>query len=83
MAVMQNQHFLSAIVVVAVVITASQKTTVQNIGINNDNPSPHSSAMPDIKNPNKGILVPRIVIRSVLQQSGFIFMRCKEARTSQ
>src|SRR5438105_1566800 len=34
----------------------------QSVGINNDHSAPHPSAMLDVKNPNKGLLIPRVAL---------------------
>ncbi len=34
----------------------------QNVGINNNSSQPHSSAMLDVKSPNKGFLLPRVAL---------------------
>ena len=36
------------------------KTFAQNIAVNNDGQAAHSSAMLDVRNPNKGMLIPRV-----------------------
>ena len=37
----------------------------QNVGISNDNTPPDSSAMLDIRNPNKGLLIPRVALTGI------------------
>jgi trimeric autotransporter adhesin len=51
---------------VALCIIAFAAAQSQNIAINNDGSLPHASAMLDIKNPNKGLLIPRINLVSDL-----------------
>src|SRR5215212_8158969 len=41
----------------------------QNVGINNDGSSPHSSAMLDIKSTNKGLLIPRLALKGATDMS--------------
>src|SRR5438876_6160462 len=36
----------------------------QSVGVNNDGSAPHTSAMLDVKHPNKGLLVPRVTLAS-------------------
>ena len=51
-----KKHFLILVACVAIVKGFSQNA----VAINTDASAPHSSAMLDIKNPNKGLLAPRV-----------------------
>jgi trimeric autotransporter adhesin len=52
---------MKSIFLITVIITVScNAAQSQSIAINNDGSIPHPSAMLDIKNPNKGLLLPRV-----------------------
>ena len=49
----------------AFIITAACKITqAQSVAVNTDGSTPHASAILDIKNPNKGLLIPRVSLIS-------------------
>jgi hypothetical protein len=50
----------------AVIVLAVSQTLLfgQNVGINSDGSLPHNSAMLDIKSSNKGLLIPRLSLKS-------------------
>ena len=54
---MKKLYALTLIVLFAPVFACAQ-----NVGINNDCTLPHASAMLDVKNPGKGLLIPRVAL---------------------
>ncbi len=55
----QMKKLYSLLIIVLFTIISLQGFS-QNVGINNDGTAPHTSAMLDVKNPNKGFLAPRV-----------------------
>lgn len=45
-----------------IVLFAISITNAQNVGINNNGSAPHTSAMLDVNNANKGLLIPRVAL---------------------
>jgi len=48
--------------IVLIVILQYSIASAQNVGINDDNTSPHASAMLDVKSLSKGLLIPRVAL---------------------
>src|SRR4030095_588209 len=53
------KKFFSLLIAVILFFVSS---FAQSVGINNDSSAPHISAMLDVKNPNKGLLIPRVAL---------------------
>src|SRR5215211_5671619 len=54
---MKKIYLITVIAVIAVTVAKAQ-----NVSINNNGASAHASAMLDVNNPNKGVLIPRVAL---------------------
>ncbi len=53
------KHLFKTLLIVAGITLSLPNAYAQNVGINTDGSLPAASAMLDVKNPNKGMLIPR------------------------